>query len=548
MAREIVDAPYYAFYILDNRSNQYLLRSATHPFDDFEGIGPAYSGLALPKREQYLPPLSLEWEMMSDPISLISTGDVPLLVLQFAKNHALIRIGPMVKLSGKTRQKLQEFIDIIHSVVEELILNETKKIRDEITDISDHAVRQIASVATNKQAAIDVIIHTFSGLSGGIGGILIEHCNDEAKRQIFETTGLGDIKQHLERDPSSITLLNDLLEARAYKLITRSDQAFYSLPDYLLEKGVAALLLVQINPSGILFVMYGQEFDQDQFMSTGMFQIKMLAEQLAEIHSNQEEREYVSKVYASTLWNVSNLIDNLQPFTVGYSERMTRYSLVIGKELGMSDQDLLHLSLAAHLSNIGTLGLRHDILTKKGLYSDFEFEAMKMHSEIGASIIQIATGNPTVASYVLYHHERMDGNGYPEGLKGNEIPLGARILHVVQFFLAKIDGRSWRSALSFAKAMEAMKDASPKQLDPEVVNAFIAWWGKMGKKASLENRSIGRCFEMCSTPSHICATCAAFSSSTQNCWEVGSNQCKAHGKECSTCFVYTEYMSRQRHA
>jgi len=542
-----IKAPYYAFYIMDTRSNQYILRTVSHPFDDFEGIGPAYSGLALPKKESYLPPLSLDVSEFSKSVEWSKTGDVPIILLKFGNRKAIIRIGPVTQLITKLHRQLTRFVSELDVIVDDLVTNELNQMRNEVLEMADKAIKEVASVATDKQAAIEVVIRSFIGISGGIGGLLIEVSGSQTY-QIFQTFPLETVKKQFLEQPTYIEQLRDLLIGKSYRLITRLDNEFYGLPNFLLDMDVAAILLIQTKPNGMLVLLYGQDFNQENFNAMGLVQCKLLSEQLSFISDRQKEREKLSKSYAKMLWKMADATDVLQPYTVGYSERMTRYSLVIGKELGMSDEELVDLSIAAHLSNIGTIGLQRELLTKVGKYSDFEYETIKLHSEIGASMIQIATGNSRISSYVLHHHERMDGNGYPHGLRGKDIPLGAKILHTVQVFLAKVDGRSWRVALPFEQALDALQSMAPKQLDASVVQAFVDWWERKGREASLKNTTIGRCYEMVCTPLIICESCLVYNMQDSHCWEVGNNQCKVHGRECATCFVHTEYLSRERHA
>jgi HD-GYP domain-containing protein (c-di-GMP phosphodiesterase class II) len=242
------------------------------------------------------------------------------------------------------------------------------------------------------------------------------------------------------------------------------------------------------------------------------------------------------------------MIDNLNPYTVGYSEQMMRYALSVGREMGLSGQELLDLGLAARFSNIGVIGLRRELLTKEGRYTEFEYESMKMHCEIGASMVTLATGNRRAASYILHHHERVDGYGYPYGLKGEAIPLGARILYVVQFYLAKVNGRAWRDPVPFEEAIAALLKAVGTQLDGEVVNAFITWLTRVQTHPEVQGKPLAACHEMLSVPKEICESCLVYAESGSiKCWELGDNACQAHGRTCATCVVRTEYLHRQKH-
>jgi HD-GYP domain-containing protein (c-di-GMP phosphodiesterase class II) len=220
--------------------------------------------------------------------------------------------------------------------------------------------------------------------------------------------------------------------------------------------------------------------------------------------------------------------------------------MVIAKEMGLSEYQIQSIGLAAYLSNIGVIGLSDGLVNKEGVYSDKEYEQMKLHSEVGASIIENMIAEEDVAMYLKHHHERMDGNGYPSRLMGDNIPIGSRIIAVVQTFLAKINGRNYRDPLPFEDALKLIHHSAGSQLDGKVVNVFLQWYEKRRKFLKGQNRGLGNCWDLCCVPLAICSTCPAYGKNQKNCWEIEKNNCLAHGKTCETCFVYTEAMSRNR--
>ena len=224
---------------------------------------------------------------------------------------------------------------------------------------------------------------------------------------------------------------------------------------------------------------------------------------------------------------------------------MSRYATIVARELGLPDDHVRDIALAAALSNLGTAGLPPELLTKEGTYTDQEYERMKLHAEYGALIVEMSLGNPRAAEAIRYHHERIDGLGYPDGLRGDDIPIGARILAVVQTFLAAVNGRKHREPLSFDKALERLKTASGTQLDEAAADALREWYSRKRRSAGGEFKPLGACWEMCCAPVAACETCPAFGRREKPCWEVQGVRCVAHGKSCATCFVYTEAMERR---
>jgi HD-GYP domain-containing protein (c-di-GMP phosphodiesterase class II) len=223
---------------------------------------------------------------------------------------------------------------------------------------------------------------------------------------------------------------------------------------------------------------------------------------------------------------------------------MSQYASVIAREMKTSPEDRKNILLAAYLSNIGVVAIPEKILFKKGVYTKEEYEATKIHSEAGALFVALTIGNRQVEQYIRYHHERMDGAGYPEGLKGLEIPLGARILAVVQTFSSKIRGRDYREPLSFEKIIQLIEEDSGKSLDREVVSALVNWFKRKQENPIYDKNSLGPCWEMRCATEEICSKCPVYKRTDKYCWQFEKNNCLAHGNTCETCHVYTEFINR----
>ena len=146
----------------------------------------------------------------------------------------------------------------------------------------------------------------------------------------------------------------------------------------------------------------------------------------------------------------------------------------MGQEFGLREHDLKILQYAALLHDAGELMVPENLLRKRGKLTEKEYKLIKEHPLKGAKIIKSLKSLKQVAPIIMYHHENFDGTGYPKGLKGAEIPLGARIMAVVGSFEAMIGKRPYRrSSLSLKKASEEIKKHSGRQFDPRVVRAFL---------------------------------------------------------------------------
>jgi putative nucleotidyltransferase with HDIG domain len=161
-------------------------------------------------------------------------------------------------------------------------------------------------------------------------------------------------------------------------------------------------------------------------------------------------------------------------YTRGHSIQVTELANKLGRELGLSNEQLEILQTSALLHDVGKIGIPESILNKPGPLTEDEYEQVKQHPAIGAAILKPIKGLEDVTSAIYYHHERYDGLGYLEGLKGKEIPLAARILAVCDTFASMTSDRPHRKELTRGQALKELARVSGKQLDPDVVDALFA--------------------------------------------------------------------------
>ncbi|HAE41070.1 MAG TPA: hypothetical protein DCG57_20915 [Candidatus Riflebacteria bacterium] len=237
---------------------------------------------------------------------------------------------------------------------------------------------------------------------------------------------------------------------------------------------LAGLLAVPImqrgRPIGVITVYTSKprDFSQDEIdlLSTFASQASIAIEN-AQLYAEMK-RQYLSMVMA-----LAAAIEAKDSYTHGHSTKVMEYAVKIGIELGLSEDEIETVRYAGLLHDIGKIGIKDVILTKQERLTLEEVEELHRHPEYGASIMERVEILKEIAPLTLYHHERYDGAGYPLGLKGEQIPLGARILAVADTYDAMIADRPYRKAFPFDYVKQEMKKAAGNQLDPEIVKIFF---------------------------------------------------------------------------
>ena len=201
--------------------------------------------------------------------------------------------------------------------------------------------------------------------------------------------------------------------------------------------------------------------------------LSILANQAAITLENVELYQNLQIFYFETVQTLSRAIDAKDTYTWGHADRSRRYTRAIAKELNLPEIMAKNIEYAALLHDLGKIGIEESILGKPGVLSSEEKESVKKHPLIGKKLLTSLSLLAPVVPMILYHHEWFNGQGYLEGLKGEEIPIGARIVALIDAWDAMTSDRLYRKALSKEKAAEEMKKSAGTQFDPQVVNAFL---------------------------------------------------------------------------
>ena len=194
---------------------------------------------------------------------------------------------------------------------------------------------------------------------------------------------------------------------------------------------------------------------------------------LRRIEDERRNAQQMSELHLATIEALALAIDAKDQTTPNHIHRVQAYATGLARAMGMSVTEVQAIRTAALLHDIGKLAIPEHILAKPGPLTPEEFQKVRIHPEVGAEIIRAVPFPYPVAPFILSHHERWDGRGYPAGLKEDEIPLGARVVCLVDYFDALTSDRPYHSAISAEAAIALIKQESGKALDPRVVDAFV---------------------------------------------------------------------------
>jgi HD-GYP domain-containing protein (c-di-GMP phosphodiesterase class II) len=186
----------------------------------------------------------------------------------------------------------------------------------------------------------------------------------------------------------------------------------------------------------------------------------------------KQVEEQVSALRNSVICAFNQLLDLKDLNTGVHSTRLAEWGLRVGQELGLEESVLQDLEVAALLHDIGKVGVPDGILNKPGRLTEEEFGIVKRHPEYGWTVLRKLPGFERTSLLVLHHHENFDGTGYPAKLRGSEIPIGARIVSVIDAFDAMVSSRPYRNGLPLEEALRRLHESSGTQFDSTVVQSF----------------------------------------------------------------------------
>jgi HD-GYP domain-containing protein (c-di-GMP phosphodiesterase class II) len=217
---------------------------------------------------------------------------------------------------------------------------------------------------------------------------------------------------------------------------------------------------------------------EEDFDKEDLFLFTSLADQVAIALDNARLYQELEEMFFQTAESLADAIEKRDPYTGGHTKRVTLFSLATAKYLPLSPLEKKWLKIASVLHDIGKIGIEDQILRKPERLNPEEFNLIKRHSGMGAEIIEHIRQLREIVPGVKYHHEQINGRGYPEGLKGEDIPILAKIVAVADTYDAITTDRPYRKAMEKETAIKELKRCSGIQFDSKVVEAFIQAYQK----------------------------------------------------------------------
>lgn len=243
-------------------------------------------------------------------------------------------------------------------------------------------------------------------------------------------------------------------------------KSFLAVPLKRAEAIVGVLIVSNRKRPGHLFTEKDKEF------------LLTLSNHITIALLNAKLYKQLKELFISTVTSLTRAIDAKDKYTSGHSERVMKYALAIGKELGLGEEALENLRLSGILHDVGKIGIKESILSKPASLLGYERREMYRHPSIGVEIVKRIKGSHKIIRGILEHHERYDGKGYPNHLKGDAISLEGRIITVADTFDALTTNRPYQRGYSAKEAFFEIKKGSSCQFDPKVVKVFMSSYSK----------------------------------------------------------------------
>jgi HD-GYP domain-containing protein (c-di-GMP phosphodiesterase class II) len=313
-----------------------------------------------------------------------------------------------------------------------------------------------------------------------VGSLLLIN---EDKGQLYFEVALGDREEDIKTIPLNFGEgIAGWVAQYGKPLVVnspRDDPRFFKGVDERTEFKTRNIICVPIKvKEKVIGVLEAINRQKGRFDKEDLFLLTSLADQVAIALDNSRLYQELEEMFFQTAESLADAIEKRDPYTGGHTQRVTSYSQAISKYLQLKPLERKWLKITSALHDIGKIGIEDNILKKPETLSSEEFDIIKRHSIIGVEIIEHIRQLRESIPGVKYHHEYVNGKGYPDGLKGEEIPILAKIVAVADTYDAMTTDRPYRKAMEEVVAIEELKRCSGTQFDREVVEAFMQAYQK----------------------------------------------------------------------
>jgi putative nucleotidyltransferase with HDIG domain len=337
--------------------------------------------------------------------------------------------------------------------------------------------KKISSAPRLTQMLEHVIKMTQQTLGASAASVLLFRNNDQ---ELFFEVASGPVSKALRQVKLNTQYGIAGQVARTGKPIIVNDASrspnFHKIIDdttgFATKSMICAPLAVHHKILGVIEVLNKQ--DGTEFGDQDLEAVISVANTAAMAIENTRLHQSILEAYTGTITALAAAIDAKDPYTRGHSQRVMEYSLLTGGHLSITREDMEILEYAAILHDVGKIAIDSRVLNKPAALDEAEWDTIREHPVIGANILRSVPFLEKASELVLCHHERFNGQGYPNGLKGKDIPLGARIISVADAFDTMTTDRAYRPALPFEHAIRELNNCSGGQFCPEAVKAFVA--------------------------------------------------------------------------
>jgi len=407
---------------------------------------------------------------------------ISILIIGFVLGFKFSQIKKTRKLISKEKQtiddsyKLDEVSDIRDKKPQQLdsTVLEKKMLYDEELSLLLKIGQELSSsiklneicktIVENIKKVLNVQKCALLLLDDKINLLRIEYSSGLTQEQITNT--------YIKKDQS----ISGWVAANNEMLVIKSIEDDYWIKTMNKEKYYTkSLVSIPLSFRGRMFgvINVNNKITGDTFSDDDLRLLKGMASQGAVAIQNAKLYEELEEGYLRTIMALAAALDAKDSYTLKHSENVTRYAIAIAQELKLTDTEIENIRRCGLLHDIGKIGIRDGILSSPRKLTEEEYAQIKEHPAKGEEIASSLPFLKEVGLYVRHHHERFDGKGYPDGEKGYQIELPARILAVSDSFDAMISNRPYRAALSVKEACEELKRCSGTQFDPEIVDIFL---------------------------------------------------------------------------